>query len=119
MIFSKLLPHEGNFFELTSRHSDCIVDAARNFCQLVMNYSDRDVRVALAKEVDAAELRANAVAAEFNTALHKTFITPVDREQLHQLIGSMDAAELSFRVQEPSGIIPRSSAKSRSARARR
>ncbi|WP_323031066.1 DUF47 domain-containing protein [Brachymonas denitrificans] len=90
MIFSKLLPHEGNFFELTSRHSDCIVDAARNFCQLVMNYSDRDVRVALAKEVDAAELRANAVAAEFNTALHKTFITPVDREQLHQLIGSMD-----------------------------
>ena len=41
MIFSKLLPHEGNFFELTSRHSDCIVDAARNFCQLVMNYPDR------------------------------------------------------------------------------
>ena len=90
MIFSKLLPHEGNFFELTSRHSDCIVDAARNFCQLVMNYPDREVRLTLAKKVDEAEVRANAVANEFNAALHKTFITPVDREQLHQLIGSMD-----------------------------
>ena len=58
-----------------------------------MNYSDRDVRVALAKEVDAAELRANAVAAEFNTALHKTFITPVDREQLHQLIAGWQSSQ--------------------------
>ena len=90
MIFSKLLPHEGNFFELTSRHSDCIVDAARNFCQLVMNYPDREVRLTLAKKVSDAEVRANTILREFNTALHKTFITPVDREQLHQLIGLMD-----------------------------
>ena len=90
MIFSKLLPHEGNFFDLTSRHADCIVDGARNFCQLVVNYPDRDVRIALAAKVSDAEVRANTILREFNTALHKTFITPVDREQLHQLIGLMD-----------------------------
>lgn len=90
MIFSKLLPHEGNFFEMTSRHADCIVDAARNFSQLVVNYADVEVRTALAARIDAAEVRANEVAREFNAALHKTFITPVDREQLHNLMGYMD-----------------------------
>ena len=46
------------------------------------------------------------------------------RERVHvgeagQVIGSISVVALSFIVQEPSGIMPRSSAKSRSARRRR
>jgi uncharacterized protein Yka (UPF0111/DUF47 family) len=34
--------------------------------------------------------RADKVTAEVNRLLHKTFITPIDREQIHGLINAMD-----------------------------
>jgi hypothetical protein len=40
MLFGKLLPREGNFFEMFNQHADKIVEAARAFSQLVANYSD-------------------------------------------------------------------------------
>ena len=41
-----------------------------------------------AAEVDAAERAADRVTAEVNRLLHKTFITPIDREQIHGLINA-------------------------------
>jgi hypothetical protein len=40
MLFGKLLPREGNFFEMFNQHADRIVEAARAFSQLVANYND-------------------------------------------------------------------------------
>jgi hypothetical protein len=37
MIFAKLLPREGNFFEHFNAHAGHTVDAARAFSQLVAN----------------------------------------------------------------------------------
>jgi predicted phosphate transport protein (TIGR00153 family) len=37
-----------------------------------------------------AERKADKVTAEVNRLLHKTFITPLDREQIHGLINAMD-----------------------------
>ena len=90
MLFGKLLPREGNFFELFNQHADRIVEAAHAFAQLVANYSDPHLRERYNQDVDNAERAADRVTHEVNRLLHKTFITPVDREQIHSLINTMD-----------------------------
>lgn len=90
MLFAKLLPREGNFFVLFNQHADQIVAAARSFAMLVSNYNDRALREQYNKEVDGAEHAADRVTQEVNRAVHKTFITPIDREQIHGLINTMD-----------------------------
>jgi uncharacterized protein len=90
MMFSKLLPREGNFFEMFDQHANRIVEAARAFSMMVANYSDLEKRNVHHREVDAAERAADRITHEVSRALHKTFITPIDREQIHQLINTMD-----------------------------
>lgn len=90
MIFSKLLPKEGNFFEMFNQHADCIVEAARSFSKLVVNYSDPHLRESYNRDVDNAEHAADRITADVNRLIHTTFITPIDREQIHSLINTMD-----------------------------
>ena len=90
MLFGKLLPREGNFFELFNQHADRIVEAAHAFSQLVANYNDPHLRERYNQDVDNAERAADRVTHEVNRTLHKTFITPIDREQIHSLINTMD-----------------------------
>ena len=90
MFFAKLLPREGNFFELFDQHAAYITQAARAFMLLIENYDDSTLRERHAAEVDAAERAADRVTAEVNRLLHKTFITPIGREQIHGLINAMD-----------------------------
>jgi len=90
MLFGKLLPTEGNFFVMFNQHADRIVEAAHAFSSLVANYNDPILRAKYNQEVDNAERAADRVTHECNVALHKTFITPIDREQIHSLINTMD-----------------------------
>ena len=90
MLFSKLLPKEGNFFELFNQHADRVVEAALAFERLVDNYADVPARARHNQEVDDAERAADRVTAEVNRLIHTTFITPIDREQIHGLINLMD-----------------------------
>ena len=90
MLFKKLLPKEGNFFEMFNQHAERMVDAAHAFSNLVANYSDVNLREQHAREVDHAERAADKVTHEVNRLIHSTFITPIDREQIHTLINTMD-----------------------------
>ena len=90
MLFAKLLPREGNFFEMFNQHADRIVEAARAFSQLVANYNDPHLREKYNQDVDNAERAADRITQEVNRTLHKTFITPIDREQIHSLINTLD-----------------------------
>jgi uncharacterized protein len=90
MLFGKLLPREGNFFEMFNQHADRIVEAARAFSQLVANYNDPHLREQYNRDVDNAERAADRVTHEVNRLIHKTFITPIDRDQIHKLINTMD-----------------------------
>lgn len=90
MFFGKLLPREGNFFELFNQHGAHIVEGARAFTSMVQQYGDEAARIRCNDEVDSAEKKADKVTAEVNRLLHKTFITPIDREQIHGLINAMD-----------------------------
>ena len=90
MLFGKLLPREGNFFEMFNQHAERIVEAAQAFSHLVAHYGDQQLREKYYQEVDSAEAAADQVTNEVNRLLHQTFITPIDREQIHSLINTMD-----------------------------
>ena len=90
MFFGKLLPREGNFFEMFNEHGTHIAEGARSFMAMVQHYSDPVLREQHAAAVGASERNADKVTAEVNRALHRTFITPLDREQIHGLINAMD-----------------------------
>jgi uncharacterized protein len=90
MIFGKLLPKDGNFFELFNEHGQQIVEGARAFVSMIQYYNTPDLREKYAAEVDDAERNADKITTEVHRLLHRTFITPIDREQIHSLINSMD-----------------------------
>ncbi len=90
MLFGKLLPREGNFFELFDEHGGYIAEGADAFMAMVRHYGDQALREKHAGDVDKAEKQADRITAEVQRQLHKTFITPIDREQIRGLINAMD-----------------------------
>ncbi len=90
MVFGRLLPREGNFFELFNQHGQHIAQGADAFMAMVKNYDDVALRERHAAEVIAAEHAADKITAEVHRLLHRTFITPLDRDQIHRLINAMD-----------------------------
>ncbi len=90
MVFGKLLPRDGNFFELINEHGRHIADGARAFLAMVQKYGDPAERERHAGAVGAAERAADRVTASVHRLLHKSFITPIDREHIHALINAMD-----------------------------
>ena len=90
MVFGKLLPREGNFFEMFDEHGRLIAAGASAFMDLIRHFADPALREKYAADVDNAEKGADRITAEVNRLLHKTFITPIDREQIHSLINTMD-----------------------------
>ena len=86
-MFSRLIPREVKFFDLFNAHAALIVDGSHALVQLV---ADPATFAAHAERIDTAERGADKITHETFTLLHKTFITPLDRDQIHQLITSMD-----------------------------
>jgi predicted phosphate transport protein (TIGR00153 family) len=83
-------PKRAIFFELFNQHAERIVEAARAFSSLVANYNDPHLRAKYNQDVDKAERSADRYTHEVNRLIHTTFITPIDREQIHGLINLMD-----------------------------
>jgi hypothetical protein len=86
-MFGRLLPKEGRFFDLFNAHAGQIVRAAHEFSALMQDYEDRERH---ARAIDDAEHAADRITAEAIRLLHKTFITPLDRDHIHQLVNAMD-----------------------------
>jgi len=86
-MLSRLMPREGNFFELFNAHAERIVEGSRELALMITTFTEVEKH---AEHIDAAERAADKVTHETITLLHKTFITPFDREQIHQLITRMD-----------------------------
>lgn len=81
------MPQEGRFFEYFNAHAEHVVNAARELAALMSNPEETAARVAA---IDVLETAADRITHETVALLHKTFITPFDREAIHGLINSMD-----------------------------
>ena len=86
-MFGRLLPKEGRFYDLFNAHAEQVVLAGRELAALMKDFGNRD---SYARRIDAAEHSADRITAEAMRLLHKTFITPIDREQIHELVNAMD-----------------------------
>lgn len=86
-MFGRLLPTEGKFFDLFIQHADLCVKGAKETVELMTNFTDLDMRV---HAIESIEKQADKVTHETLESLHKTFITPLDRDDIHQLITRMD-----------------------------
>jgi hypothetical protein len=86
-MLSRLMPREGNFFVLFNAHAERIVEGSRELVAMITTFQDIEKH---AQYIDTAERAADKITHETITLLHKTFITPFDREQIHQLITAMD-----------------------------
>jgi predicted phosphate transport protein (TIGR00153 family) len=90
-MFARFMPQEGKFFDLFNAHAEQVVLGSEALVALlsVLNESDEDA----AKQcelIDVIENRADGITHETMRQLHKSFITPLDREEIHQLITSLD-----------------------------
>jgi predicted phosphate transport protein (TIGR00153 family) len=86
-MLGRLMPREGKFFDLFNAHAERIVEGARELAVMIGTFKDLDLH---AQRIDGAERAADKITHETITLLHKTFITPFDRDQIHQLITTMD-----------------------------
>ncbi|MFD1556083.1 DUF47 domain-containing protein [Paraburkholderia silviterrae] len=86
-MFGRFMPTEGKFFEIFNAHAKCIVSASRELELLIDNLADAEIHK---QNVQAAEKAADKLTHEAIDLLHKTFITPLDRDEIHKLITTMD-----------------------------
>src|SRR5436190_8294038 len=86
-MLGRLMPREGKFFDLFNAHAERIVEGSRELAAMIGTFDQLDAH---AQRIDAAERAADKITHECITLLHKTFITPFDRDQIHQLITRMD-----------------------------
>jgi uncharacterized protein len=103
-----LIPREVRFFDYFDQQSVYILQAARLLHELVHTFSDARAKVHAIKEI---EHRGDMVTHEIVKKLNTTFITPIDREDIHDLATRLDdvldfidaAAErlVVYRIKEP------------------
>jgi len=86
-MLGRLMPREGKFFDLFNAHAERIVEGSRELAAMLGTFTELDAH---AQRIDTAERAADKVTHECITLLHKTFITPFDRDQIYQLITTMD-----------------------------
>src|SRR4051812_21631043 len=86
-MFGKLMPTEGKFFDLFNQHAELCVKGAKEMVALMTNFEERENRV---HAIEGVEKQADKITHNTIELLHKTFITPLDRDDIHQLITRMD-----------------------------
>ena len=86
-MFGRLMPTEGKFFDLFNQHADLCVKGAHEMVGLMTNFDDLEIRT---HAIEAIEKQADKITYATVDMLHKTFITPIDRDDIHKLITRMD-----------------------------
>jgi uncharacterized protein len=90
-MFGRFMPREGRFFELFDAHAVQLVEGAKALKALMEALGNDLERVkAMSEAVSVAETRADRITHDTVTLLHTTFITPLDRDEIHDLINGMD-----------------------------
>ncbi len=86
-MFGRLLPHEGRFFELFNSHAEQIVLGGQALVALMEDLASAEQHISA---IEAIEQAADKITHETVAQLHKSFITPLDRDEIHSLINAMD-----------------------------
>jgi predicted phosphate transport protein (TIGR00153 family) len=75
------------FYDLFEQGTANLVTAAEKLVDFFENYENVEAK---AKELKELEHKGDIIAHEIIARLHRTFVTPIDREDITQLVHSMD-----------------------------
>ncbi len=91
-MFSALMPQRREFYDLLSSHTDRLTAAANAVLRLVngLGTTAKSETFELIKEVVMNEQSGDKIKADLTTLLHKSFITPISRDDIHTLIIELD-----------------------------
>src|ERR1700683_3132729 len=109
-LLTRLLPREQSFFEMFVRQAENVNAGAQALVDMLEHYDDPPVR---AERVEDFEHSGDTITHDIITRLNQTFITPFDREDIHELsskiddvIDLMDAAATRLVIYCVPSIIP-------------
>ena len=83
----RLLPHDASFFAHFEHQGKKTVEGCRAFLDMVEQPGDMERRAERVKQI---EHECDEITHAVVEALHKTFITPIDRNDIYRLITKMD-----------------------------
>ena len=86
-MFGFLIPKEFGFFEVFDQHAATCVEGGQIFIEMLEHFGDAPAK---ARRLKDAEHKADEITHHTMEMLHKTFVTPIDRDQIHELISLMD-----------------------------
>ena len=84
----RLFPTEENFFELFEELANKIEEGGRFFLEMAQNRDFSAPKVTRLKEL---EHEADVITHKTYEKMHKTFLTPIDREDIYALVNKMDS----------------------------
>lgn len=86
-MFGKLIPRETSFFDFFAQHAALTVEGTSEFLSMVSTGANIESKAQRIKDI---EHETDVITHRCVEALHKTFITPIDRDDIHRLITKMD-----------------------------
>jgi predicted phosphate transport protein (TIGR00153 family) len=83
----RLIPEEGQFFELLEQMAKKVDEGAQEFLALLTDYSEVEIK---AGRIFDIEHEGDDITHEVMRGLSTTFITPFDRKDIHRLASTLD-----------------------------
>ena len=84
----RLFPKEENFFDYFEELADKIEQGGRLFLEMTENHDYSESKVSKLKDI---EHEADVITHTTYEKMHKTFLTPLDREDIYALVNKMDS----------------------------
>ena len=84
------MPRERRFFDLFDQHATLVVQGSVVLVELLRDFDDLAQRNQRMARILELEHSADRVTRETVSLLHQTFVTPLDRDDIHRLISRMD-----------------------------
>ena len=86
-MFGRFLPRETSFFDFFEQHAALTIEGTKEFLSLVTTGANIATKC---RRISDIEHETDTITHRCVEALHKTFITPIDRDSIHRLITRMD-----------------------------
>ena len=87
MVLARLLPRDERFFEYFRKDVDNALEVAQSLRDLLENYTDVERKT---RRVRDLEHQGDEITHQIFDALNRTFVTPLDREDITELAGRLD-----------------------------
>ena len=86
-MFGRFLPRETSFFDFFEEHAALTIEGTKEFLSMATTGANIPAKC---RRISDIEHETDTITHRCVEALHKTFITPIDRDQIHRLITRMD-----------------------------